>query len=102
MGHGADHENRTRVAGVSNRCLSTGLGPHGGREGTRTLNFSRMGRALYQLSYPAMASSARLERATSGVGNQCSIHLSYEENWYPLQDLNLRCWFRRPVPDPLG
>ena len=56
-----------------------------------------------QLSYVPMVPPAIFEMTTFRSSGECSYHVSYRGIiWYPQNDLNVHCWFRRPGVYPLA
>ena len=82
----------------------------GGELGTRTLTLiaraSKTRMATNYINSPlifVLVPPVIFEMTTFRSSGECSYHVSYRGIiWYPQNDLNVHCWFRRPGVYPLA
>ena len=97
-----------RLSVVDTNHYMTSL--YGGELGTRTLTLiaraSKTRMATNYINSPlifVLVPPVIFEMTTFRSSGECSYHMSYRGIiWYPQNDLNVHCWFRRPGVYPLA
>ena len=97
-----------RLSVVDTNYYMTSL--YGGELGTRTLTLiaraSKTRMATNYINSPlifVLGPPVIFEMTTFRSSGGCSYHVSYRGIiWYPQNDLNVHCWFRRPGVYPLA